>query len=154
MFIKRVSGGPNLGWDNHLDEMEKMKRQLALLADRVSSRYSEGQFSGVFPLCNVTEDADNFYIRAELPGLKADELQISVTGDSFSISGERKIKSDSGDVKYHRKEREAGRFNRIINLPGQIDIEKVEAHSSNGVVTIILPKSESTKPRQITVNVS
>jgi HSP20 family protein len=154
MFIKKISGWPTLSWDSSFDEMERMRKQLALLADRVSSGYVSEQFSGVFPLCNVTEDTNNFYIRAELPGLHPEELQISVTGDSFSISGERKIKMDGADIKYHRKEREAGKFNRIINLPGQIDIEKVEARSTNGVLTVTLPKSESTKPKQITIKVS
>lgn len=151
MFLKRVSGWPTLGWDSPFDEVEKMRRQLALLTDRFSRGYVDEQFSGVFPLCNVTEDANNFYIRAELPGLNPDELQISVTGDSFSVSGERKIKTDKDNLKYHRKEREAGKFNRIINLPGQIDIEKVEAKSENGVLKVTLPKSELAKPRQITI---
>jgi HSP20 family protein len=151
MFIKKISGWPGFGWDSPFEELERMRKQLSLLADKVSSGYQSEQFSGVFPLCNVTEDTNNYYIRAELPGLTPEDLQISVTGDSFSISGERKIKTNSADLKYHRKEREAGKFNRIINLPGQIDIEKVEAQSANGVLTITLPKAESTKPRQITI---
>jgi HSP20 family protein len=151
MIIKRISGWPTFGWDSHLDEVERMRKQLALLTDRVRGGYLNEQFSGVFPLCNMTEDTNNFYVRAELPGLNPEELQISITGDSFSISGERKIKTVSANVKYHRKEREAGKFNRIINLPGQIDVDKVEAHSANGVLTVTMPKSEATKPRQITI---
>jgi HSP20 family protein len=151
MFIKRISGWPTFGWGSQFDELERMRGQLALLADRFKGGAFYEQFSGVFPLCNMTEDAHNFYIRAELPGLKAEDLNITVTGDSFSISGERQIKSDGPNVKYHRKEREAGKFNRIINLPGQIDVEKVEARSVQGILTVTLPKAESTKPRQITI---
>ncbi|MBA4395759.1 MAG: heat-shock protein Hsp20 [Desulfobacca sp.] len=154
MFIKKGGGWSTFGWDSPFDEMDRMRKQLALLADRVSSGYLSEHFAGVFPLCNVTEDTNNYYIRAELPGLTSEDLQISVTGDGFSISGERKIKRDKADVKYHRKERESGKFNRIINLPGQIDIEKVEAHNANGVLTVTLPKSESTKPRQIVIKTS
>jgi HSP20 family protein len=54
-------------------------------------------------------------------------------------------------VKYHRSEREAGSFSRVITLPGQVDANKVEAHASNGVLTIVLPKAESAKPKQISV---
>ncbi|MFW6055677.1 MAG: Hsp20/alpha crystallin family protein, partial [Thermodesulfobacteriota bacterium] len=95
-----------------------------------------------------------FYIRAELPGLKSDDIDISVTADSLSISGERKIESQAKDVQYHRKEREAGTFSRIINLPGQIDTEKVEAKNNNGILTITLGKAEATKPKQISIKAS
>jgi len=151
MLLRRLSSWPTTVWDTPFDELERIKRQMDLLSDRFSSGYLTKKSAGVFPLINVTEDKDNFYIRAELPGLKPDEVDISVTGDNFSISGERKIESEGGNVRYHRKEREAGRFSRVVNLPGQIDTEKVEAKSVNGILTVILPKSEASKPRQITI---
>jgi HSP20 family protein len=107
--------------------------------------------AGVFPLINVTEDTNNYYVRAELPGMKSDELDIQVTGNGISISGERKIPMEGNNVKYHRREREAGTFSRSINLPGEIDVNKVEASMENGVLKINIPKSEAAKPRQITV---
>jgi HSP20 family protein len=64
--------------------------------------------AGVFPLVNVTEDQDNYYVRAELPGVKTDELGISVTGDTLTLSGERKLPAESEKASYHRREREAG----------------------------------------------
>ena len=151
MLLRRIGRWPSTGWDTPFSEMERMRRQMDSLSEMFSSGSPTEQFAGVFPLINVTEDKDNFYIRAELPGLQSDDLDISVTGDSFSISGERKIKTDSGNVRYHRKEREAGKFNRVVNLPGQIDIERVEAKSTDGILTVILPKSEVSKPRQITI---
>jgi HSP20 family protein len=107
--------------------------------------------AGVFPLTNVTEDDDNYYVRAELPGMAADEIDISVTGDSLSISGERHIPAEKEEAKYHRREREAGKFSRIISLPAQIDTDKVEANCTDGVLTISLPKAQAAKPKQITV---
>ncbi|MCG6536710.1 MAG: Hsp20/alpha crystallin family protein [Syntrophales bacterium LBB04] len=100
---------------------------------------------------NVTEDKDRYYIRAELPGIKADELDISVTADTLSISGERKFPPEDENAKYHRREREAGRFSRIFTLPGQVNTEKVEAKCSEGILTVFLPKAEAAKPKQITV---
>jgi len=107
--------------------------------------------AGVFPLTNVTEDNENYYVRAELPGIKSDELDIQVTADGISISGERKISAEGNGVKYHRREREAGKFSRLINLPGEVDVNKVEASMENGILKVTIPKSEAAKPRQITV---
>ena len=108
----------------------------------------------MFPLMNVTESKDNYYVRAELPGIKADELDISVTGNTLSISGERKIPSEDEKAQYHRREREAGKFSRIISLPSQVDTKRVEAHCADGILTVVLPKAEEAKPKQIAVKTS
>jgi HSP20 family protein len=109
-------------------------------------------FSGVFPSINITENKDNYFVRAELPGLKAEELDIQVDARTLSISGELTIASEGQNVRYHRRGRDAGKFSRSISLPGDIDSEHVEAKMENGLLTIRIPKSEATKPRQITVN--
>ena len=96
---------------------------------------------GVFPLINVTEDNDNYYTRAELPGIKAEDLNISVTKDSLTLSGERKMAAEDDTATYHRRERDVGTFNRIITLPGRIDTDKVEAQSRDGVLTVTLAKA-------------
>ncbi|MBW2035652.1 MAG: Hsp20/alpha crystallin family protein, partial [Deltaproteobacteria bacterium] len=85
---------------------------------------------------------------------KADELDISVTGDSLTISGERKIPSEDENANYHRRERESGKFSRVLSLPGQIDTSKVEASTADGIFTVVLPKSEAAKPKQITIKAS
>jgi HSP20 family protein len=107
--------------------------------------------AGVFPLINVTEDANKYYVRAELPGMKSNELDIQVTADGISISGERKIPVEGNNVRYHRREREAGTFSRSFNLPGEINVNKVEASLENGVLMVTITKSEAAKPRQIKV---
>jgi HSP20 family protein len=121
------------------------------LSEGLSGRSYAQPAAGVFPLMNITEDAGHFYLQAELPGVKAGELDISVTGDSISISGERKIIVEDETAKYHRREREAGKFSRIVNLPSLIDMENVEANCVDGILEITLPKSEAAKPRQISV---
>jgi HSP20 family protein len=126
--------------------------------EQLSENLTEGLFrepsAGVFPLINVTEDDNKFYVRAELPGVKPDELDISATGDSVTIKGERKISAENEKSIYHRREREAGSFSRIINLPTQIDTTKVEARSADGVLTLLLSKAESAKARQIQIKAS
>jgi HSP20 family protein len=150
MFIRRLGTPQSAGWGHFWNEMERLRRQLSTVTEQFYGEPKE-QFAGVFPLINVTEDKDHFYVRAELPGIRTEDLEISVTGENVSISGERRLPSEGGQVKYHRREREEGTFNRIFTMPGLIDPEKVEAKNANGVLTITLPKSEKTKPRQITI---
>jgi HSP20 family protein len=150
MLIRRLGGMPSSGWGNFWDELERLRRQMSTITERFYGGQSE-QFAGVFPLINVTEDKDNYYIRAELPGIRAEDLELSVTGETLSLSGERKLQSEGEKVKYHRREREGGKFNRIFTLPGLIDTDKVEAKNSDGILTVTLPKSEKAKPKQISV---
>ena len=131
-----------------------MRREMDWLTEGLTGGRLREPAAGVFPLTNVTEDNDNFYVRAELPGLKADELNISVTGDTISISGERKLPVEDEKALYHRREREAGRFSRIVSLPTQVDTGKVEAHSADGILTVVLPKAEAARPKQIAVKAS
>jgi HSP20 family molecular chaperone IbpA len=72
--------------------------------------------AGVFPLINLTEDGNNYYVRAELPGVKAGELDIQTTANNIAITGERKIAAEDQGARYHRREREADKFSRMIDL--------------------------------------
>jgi HSP20 family protein len=126
-----------------------MRQQLdQMFDDTPNQRVS----AGVFPLINLTEDKDHYYVRAELPGLKGDELDIQVTGKNLAISGERKIAAAEEGARYHRREREAGSFSRMIGLPGEVDTDNVQASLENGVLTIAISKAEITKPKQISVS--
>ena len=118
---------------------------------RLPGRHTGRTHAGVFPLVNVTEDQDHFYIRSEIPGMKSEEISISATGRNLSISGERKIASEGENVKYHRREREDGKFSRVIALPSDIQIDKIEAGYVDGILSIKIPKAEEAKPKQITV---
>jgi HSP20 family protein len=105
----------------------------------------------VFPAINITEDKEKYYVRAELPGMKANEVQVEVTGRNLAISGERKIQSEGENAKYHRREREAGKFSRVIGLPGEVNADSVDARLVNGLLTVTIDKSMAAKPKQITV---
>jgi HSP20 family protein len=154
MILRRLSNWPRWDWQDPFEELERMRRQMDRLFEGLTGRLLSDPTAGVFPLVNVTEGNDNYYVRAELPGVKAGDMDISVTGTSLSISGERKIAPEDEKANYHRREREAGNFSRVINLPGQIDTSKVEARCADGVLTVILPKSEAAKPKQITIKAS
>jgi HSP20 family protein len=126
-----------------------MRRQMDRLYDDVMTSDRSGQ-AGVFPPINLTEDKDKYYVRAELPGVTSDDLDIQVTGNNLAISGERKIAAEEG-ARYHRREREAGTFSRMIGLPGEIDADKIDATIKNGVLSVAISKAEVAKPKQITV---
>jgi HSP20 family protein len=120
------------------------------LLDPSRAEFSESG-SGVFPPMNVTQDADNFYVSAEVPGIKASELSISAVKNRLSIAGKREIKNENERVSYHRKERPEGSFNRALTLPTELDVDRIEARYADGILNLKLPKAEAAKPRLISV---
>ena len=151
MFYRRLFNVPTWGFNRTFRDFDRLRRQMDDLYGALSGASLPMPSAGVFPLTNVTEDSDNYYVRSELPGVKSEDLNIQVTAEGISISGERKIPEEGGNVRYHRREREAGKFSRLINLPKKVDIDKVEASMLNGILKVTIPKSEASKPRQITV---
>jgi HSP20 family protein len=154
MIVRRFFGTPTSEWRSPFGELERMGREMSKIYEDFSRTWQWEPPTGVFPLTNITEDNDNFYLRAELPGIKAGDVGISVTGNSISVVGERKISAEDTKVKYHRRERESGTFRRMIKLPSTIDTSKVEAKTIDGVLTVVMPKAEAAKPRQIAIKAS
>jgi HSP20 family protein len=154
MIVRRLTNWPTRHWRSPFEELERMRRKMDRLSEGLTGGVLRGPIAGVFPLINVTEDSHSYYCRAELPGMKADNLDIAVTGKSLSIAGERKITDEDKNANYHRREREAGKFSRIISLSDHVDTAKVEARCVDGVLTVVLPKAESAKPRQIKIKTS
>jgi HSP20 family protein len=107
--------------------------------------------AGVFPLINLTETKDSYFVRAELPGVAGSDLDIQATSNSLSITGERKLSAENQEARWHRREREAGKFSRMVAMPGEINPNQVDASLVNGILTVVVPKAEVAKPRQITV---
>ena len=154
MIIRRYFDRPAYELKSPFEELERMKTGLDKLLEKSLTSWPGGISTGVFPLTNITEDKEALYLRAELPGMKANDLDISITGNSISISGKREIPAEEENAKYHRREREAGSFRRMIKLPVQIDTKQVNAKSVNGVLTIVMPKAENAKPKRIEVKAS
>jgi HSP20 family protein len=107
--------------------------------------------AGVFPPLNVTQDENNFYMRAEIPGIDPKQLTITALRNRVTLAGKREIAREHERVSYHRKERAEGSFNRTVTLPVFVDAERVDASYADGILTIKLPKAEEAKPRQIAV---
>ncbi len=151
MINRRLFNWPTFGWQSYFDELDRLRRQL----DRTVTGREAPTFrmpgTGVFPLLNLTEDTENYYLRAELPGLTAEDLDIQATENNISISGERKLPEENENARFHRRERDSGRFSRAVTLPGKIDNDKISANISNGILTITVPKAESARPRQIEI---
>jgi HSP20 family protein len=132
------------------DELERMQREMNRMFSGGTGRGLSPFRGDVFPAVNVSEDADSLYVRAELPGMLPEEIDISVEGDTVTLRGERKLQT-AENVNYHRREREAGRFRRIFTLPTRVNPEAVGASFKNGVLKITLPKAEEVKPKQIQI---
>jgi len=152
MIARRIFNVPRMGWGNPFAELERMSRQMDQLNNALMGRAGFGFApSRVFPSVNITEDTEKYYLRAELPSIKADDINLEITGRNLTISGERKFKTEGENVRYHRKEREAGKFSRVIEFPGDIDAENIKAKMTDGILTVTIAKSDAAKPRQIIV---
>lgn len=104
-----------------------------------------------FPAVNIWEADDALYAEAEVPGLKSEDLDISVVESDLTIRGVRRPAVAEGTT-YHRQERGTGEFTRVLRLPVDVDAAKVEATLNNGVLLVKLPKAESAKPKKIKVS--
>lgn len=131
--------------------MDQWKREMDRLFADFTGRTVSSNRVGVFPPLNVSEDTDKLYVSAELPGIEPDDIEIHVEGDTLTLRGERKLPEAGEGVNYHRREREGGRFRRIVTLPARIDPSGVVAGFKNGVLNIVLPKAAEARPRQIKV---
>jgi HSP20 family protein len=107
---------------------------------------------GWMPAVDVFEKEDRFVVKAELPGMKEDDIDVSVVGDTLSIKGEKKTETETKDEDYYRCERSYGSFYRSIPIPSNVDADKIEASFEDGVLEVALPKSAKVKPKKIAVS--
>ncbi len=105
--------------------------------------------SGWTPALDVYEDKDNVYVRVELPGMKKEDIELSLHNGSLSVSGERKSDDAFKNAEVYREERFFGRFQRTVTLPTPVQSDKVKAQYKDGILTVSLPKAEEAKPKHI-----
>ena len=137
-----------------LRELEQLQRRMGRLFQNAFGLERSPWRVGVYPLLNISEDRDHIFVRGELPGVKAEDLEITIQDNSLILRGQRKIPTEEKQVNYHRRERESGFFRRIAALPARIQADKVEATCKDGILTIKLAKPEEVKPRKIQVKVA
>jgi HSP20 family protein len=133
-------------------EMRRMHDMLDQMMDRSLLDYpdSTGERFGFLPL-DVYQTDENVIVKASAPGLKPDDLDISITGETLTIQGETSEEKEEKGTQYYLKERRASRFSRSITLPTMVKAEEASAEFENGVLTLTLPKVEEVKPKTITV---
>ena len=140
-----------IGWrdyDRTFREMERLSRVMDEWAAQARPLLPAWVPLAEFPPVNVYETADAIIVEAELPGVKAESVDLSVTADMVSLAGERVPETGQG-ANYHRHERRTGRFVRSINLPERIRTDKVEAKYADGILTVRLPKTEEAKVHKV-----
>lgn len=103
------------------------------------------------PSVDISESESEFTIRAEVPGISPDEIELTVSGDRLIISGEKSEQHEEKEEHYYHAERRFGAFERSIDLPSIADLEKVRAEHANGVLTIHVPKHETAKPKRVEI---
>ena len=113
---------------------------------------SETKESYWMPSVDITEDNDKLTLSAEIPGVKKEDVKISLNNGILTIEGEKKQAREEKDENSYRSERYYGKFTRSFNLTSEIDEDKIKADYNSGIVSITLPKSEKVKSRQISIN--
>lgn len=114
-----------------------------------------GRAARRYPLINFAEDKDAVYVEALAPGIDPSSLDIHVLRNTLTISGEkRRVPTDVKPEAFHRSERATGKFVRNIELPVEVDEQKVQADYKDGILTITLPKAEKARPKQIAVQIA
>ncbi|MBI1388883.1 MAG: Hsp20 family protein [bacterium] len=148
---------------NAFQELDRIRDEFDRALDPRRNRFGDGRWRLAFlpgygarryPLVNVFEEKDAYVIEALAPGLDPKQVNVTVVGNVLTLSGEKT--RGNGDVKpeaVHRSERAAGKFVRSVELPAEVDSEKVSAEYKNGILKINAPKHEKARPRAIEVKV-
>ncbi len=121
-----------------------LENEINRLFESALTGFTEGFSPNHFPI-DLYEDKDNTYVRAELPGLNRDDINVEMVEDYLTINGSRKMKEGDNEQSFS--------FSRSINIPEEVQADKVSAAYENGVLTVSLPKREEAKPKKITVTV-
>jgi HSP20 family protein len=136
---------------------ERERGSLASLHDEVDDLFrsffedSPVWSAGRWPAIDIAENEDEYVVKAEVPGCKADDIDISVHGNMLTISGEKEAEEERKEKGYYHVERYSGSFRRNLHLATEVDPDKIEAACKDGVLTITLPKSEKAKPVKVKV---
>ena len=139
-------------------DLDRMFGALDLFRNRMGGLFSDFDRSFVrgwpqvesWPATNLYDAGENIELQAEVPGLSKEDLTINIQGNYLQIRGEQKSEAPEGYT-VHRQERGTRKFSRSFTLPSEVDVDKVEATLKNGILTLVMPKAEAAKPKQIAI---
>ena len=137
-------------WRGRWDPFRELQREMGRLFDSLEP-FQSVRHVRQYPPINVYDNGDSYLLLAQLPGHATDDVELTITGETLTIRGERKRPDGVKDDNFRRQERPMGRWTRSITLPDRIDSAQVGASFSNGILTVTLPKAEGAKPRHIAV---
>ena len=134
-------------------EIDRMQREMNQLMQSFPS-FSGARVAPSFPAINVWLSEEGAVVTAELPGIKPEDLDISVVGETLTLTGSRQPEELKEGENYHRRERRVGKFTRTFQLPFTVEANNVDAKFDKGILHIALPRAEAEKPRKISVKVA
>ena len=150
MKIARFQRPDLWNWSAY-DQLTNIRDEINRLFESPYENSSSDVFNTWAPALDLYEDSDNLVVRAELPGMKKEDIELSLHDNVITVSGERKNEKQYEGGHTSREERFFGRFTRSITLPKQVDSGKLKASYKDGVLKVTLPKAEEAKPRQIQI---
>ncbi len=137
-------------WQRRWDPFREFQREVGRLFETLEPVQHWRVARGVPPI-NLYDAGERYVLTAQLPGIGSDEVDLSITGETLTIRGDRKRPEGVTEESYRRQERQFGRWTRTVTLPDRVDSGAVSASFANGVLTVTLPKADEAKPRQISV---
>jgi HSP20 family protein len=139
-----------LGWQRRWDPFRELQREVGRLFESLEPLQT-WRAARQFPPVNLYDAGDRYVLTVAVPGMAPGELDLSITGETLTLRGERKRPEGVSDESYRRQERPFGRWTRAVTLPDRVEGTQVSASYAHGVLTVSLPKAESAKPRHISV---
>jgi HSP20 family protein len=140
-------------WIDPFDLVTDLQDDMARLFSAPLRREPKNGFVDFFPNLEVKEDENQYILHLDVPGMERKDLDISVVGNTLTVKGERKTEEHKKEKGYFYSERQYGSFQRSVELPTEVESDKVAANYKDGVLELTLPKSEKAKPKQIKVDV-
>lgn len=126
------------------DEFDRIFKEYFIRPEKVDEEW--------FPMLDMKEDSENILVNIEVPGMRKEDIKVTLRGNQLLVSGERRFEKEKKDETYHRIERSYGKFQRIITIPVEVEQSKIKATYENGILSITLPKTEKEKPKEIEIS--
>lgn len=145
-----MSGIP---WQGGWDPFRDLQREVGRLFESLEP-LQPWRLVRQFPALNLYDAGDRYLLTVQLPGMTPGDVDLSITGETLTLRGERKRPEGVADENYRRQERPSGRWTRTVTVPERIESAQVSASFAHGILTVTLPKAESARPRQIAVTAS